>query len=100
MCIPSYPPVLAYSFLEELAGEFTKRYDHFKIDQSLRPYSLIEFGKLYTGHIYSYKYFILFFFNVIIIIIYYYLECCNDITRFYNTKYLITILCSRFVVHT
>lgn len=45
MCIPSYPQVLAYSFLEELAGEFTKKYDRYKVDQALRPYNLIEFGK-------------------------------------------------------
>ncbi|XP_026806140.1 vesicle-trafficking protein SEC22a-like [Rhopalosiphum maidis] len=43
MCIPSYPQVLAYSFLEELAGEFTKKYDRFKVEQALRPYNLIEF---------------------------------------------------------
>ncbi|XP_050524860.1 vesicle-trafficking protein SEC22a-like [Daktulosphaira vitifoliae] len=43
MCISSYPQVLAYSFLEELAGEFTKKYDRFKVEQALRPYSLIEF---------------------------------------------------------
>uniref|UniRef100_A0A2S2PWV5 Vesicle-trafficking protein SEC22a n=1 Tax=Sipha flava TaxID=143950 RepID=A0A2S2PWV5_9HEMI len=43
MCIPSYPQVLAYSFLEELAGEFTKKYDRHKVDQALRPYNLIEF---------------------------------------------------------
>lgn len=47
MCIPSYPQVLAYSFLEELAGEFTKKYDRFKVEQALRPYNLIEFGNLY-----------------------------------------------------
>lgn len=47
MCIPSYPQVLAYSFLEELAGEFTKKYDRFKVEQALRPYNLIEFGKFY-----------------------------------------------------
>lgn len=45
MCIPSYPQVLAYSFLEELAGEFTKKYDRYKVEQALRPYNLIEFGK-------------------------------------------------------
>lgn len=50
MCIPSYPQVLAYSFLEELAGEFTKKYDRYKVDQALRPYSLIEFGK-YNNYI-------------------------------------------------
>ncbi|VVC37009.1 Hypothetical protein CINCED_3A005620 [Cinara cedri] len=43
MCIPSYPQVLAYSFLEELAGEFTKKYDRYKVEQALRPYNLIEF---------------------------------------------------------
>ncbi|XP_050424916.1 vesicle-trafficking protein SEC22a-like [Adelges cooleyi] len=43
MCISSYPEILAYSFLEELAGEFTKRYDRYKVEQALRPYSLIEF---------------------------------------------------------
>lgn len=48
MCIPSYPQVLAYSFLEELAGEFTKKYDRYKVEQALRPYNLIEFGKLYS----------------------------------------------------
>lgn len=47
MCIPSYPQILAYSFLEELAGEFTKKYDRYKVEQALRPYNLIEFGKLY-----------------------------------------------------
>jgi len=46
MCIPSYPQVLAYSFLEELAGEFTKKYDRFKVEQALRPYNLIEFGNI------------------------------------------------------
>lgn len=49
MCIPSYPQVLAYSFLEELAGEFTKKYDRYKVEQALRPYNLIEFGKLYLS---------------------------------------------------
>lgn len=44
MCIPSYPQVLAYSFLEELAGEFTKKYDKYKVEHALRPYNLIEFG--------------------------------------------------------
>lgn len=48
MCIPSYPQVLAYSFLEELAGEFTKKYDRYKVEQALRPYNLIEFGKFYN----------------------------------------------------
>lgn len=76
MCIPTYPPVLAYSFLEELAGEFTKRYDHYKIDQSLRPYCLIEFGKLYVSYIYGYKSFTFFLFYVFIEIIYY---CLNVI---------------------
>lgn len=53
MCIPSYPQVLAYSFLEELAGEFTKKYDRYKVEQALRPYNLIEFGKLYLYILYT-----------------------------------------------
>lgn len=55
MCIPSYPQVLAYSFLEELAGEFTKKYDRFKVEEALRPYNLIEFGNIFK--IFSFIYF-------------------------------------------
>ncbi|KAG8233592.1 hypothetical protein J437_LFUL001003 [Ladona fulva] len=46
LCESSYLTVLAFSFLDELAKEFTSRYDSRKINESRRPYSFIEFDNI------------------------------------------------------
>lgn len=46
LCDSSYLSVLAFSFLDELAKEFTMRYDGTKISESRRPYSFIEFDNI------------------------------------------------------
>ncbi|XP_033735755.1 vesicle-trafficking protein SEC22a-like [Pecten maximus] len=43
VCDASYPPVLAFSFLDEIQKEFLKSYERNKVDAVTRPYSLIEF---------------------------------------------------------
>ncbi|XP_046387895.1 vesicle-trafficking protein SEC22a-like [Ischnura elegans] len=46
LCESSYLTVLAFSFLNELAKEFTTRYEERKINESRRPYSFIEFDNI------------------------------------------------------
>lgn len=43
VCDASYPPVLAFSFLDEIQKEFLKSYERTRVDAITRPYSLIEF---------------------------------------------------------
>ncbi|XP_076319702.1 vesicle-trafficking protein SEC22a-like isoform X4 [Tachypleus tridentatus] len=43
LCDPSYPPVLAFSFLDEIQKEFITIYDARQISNCVRPYSFIEF---------------------------------------------------------
>ncbi|OWF43535.1 vesicle-trafficking protein SEC22a-like [Mizuhopecten yessoensis] len=43
VCDTSYPPVLAFSFLDEIQKEFLQSYEKNKVDAVTRPYSLIEF---------------------------------------------------------
>ncbi|XP_013785285.1 vesicle-trafficking protein SEC22a-like [Limulus polyphemus] len=43
LCDPSYPPVLAFSFLDEIQKEFITIYDTRQISNCVRPYTFIEF---------------------------------------------------------
>lgn len=45
MCEESYSSVLAFCFLDELQREFISLYDNKKVDNAIRPYALIDFGK-------------------------------------------------------
>ncbi|XP_039289348.1 vesicle-trafficking protein SEC22a isoform X2 [Nilaparvata lugens] len=43
LCDSSHPPVLAFSFLNELMKEFITQYDSIRVNLARRPYSFIEF---------------------------------------------------------
>uniref|UniRef100_A0A1B6DKY2 Longin domain-containing protein n=1 Tax=Clastoptera arizonana TaxID=38151 RepID=A0A1B6DKY2_9HEMI len=43
LCNSSYPPVLAFSFLNELMREFITKYETVRVNMARRPYSFIEF---------------------------------------------------------
>ncbi|XP_067125399.1 vesicle-trafficking protein SEC22a-like [Centruroides vittatus] len=43
LCESTYPPVLAFSFLDELMREFITTYDTSSLNSIIRPYAFIEF---------------------------------------------------------
>ena len=45
LCEPSYPPTLAFSYLENVNTEFIGQYSQ-EIHKAHRPYYFIEFGEL------------------------------------------------------
>ena len=45
VCGDTYPPVLAFSFLDEIQKEFISTYDRAQVQTTQRPYKFIEFGK-------------------------------------------------------
>ena len=44
ICEKSYAAVLAFSFLDDIKKEFLQQYPKPAIEQTVRPYSFIEFG--------------------------------------------------------
>ena len=47
ICSDQYPEILAFSFLMELQQEFLLQYKNPDIQKAKRPYTFVEFGKLY-----------------------------------------------------
>lgn len=47
ICEVSYAPVLAFSFLDDVKREFLQQYPKPAIEKAVRPYSFIEFGKIF-----------------------------------------------------
>lgn len=44
ICEQSYPRKLAFSYLEELAGEFWNSFGEEALQPGLRPYAFVQFG--------------------------------------------------------